>query len=280
MICSAYRSLPPFLEMLLCGSLFFVTAGIFAWVKFLIVARKMKKQNWAQIVWLWQWLIRESMSTSTTAVFSLLLCLVHFAILGHCSDSLRRAGMEMSSVWCPWCDSSQCAGVWSAWTPSPVHLGLLKASLLRKSIGMKFWHRVLAFTIQTRGRDRPGGTPLLPLPFLIIPFQRLNELTSLIPHLCLPPFAQGTTLALSSVPAAPLELSLHWKIVVLQVWQSRDCPLERWPGDVTGDRGVDLTFMPLKIIVEWFLKREILNPPLCVIIWSYLCVSREIQIHF
>lgn len=34
-----------FLEILLSASLFFVTAGIFAWVKFLIVARKMKSKT-------------------------------------------------------------------------------------------------------------------------------------------------------------------------------------------------------------------------------------------
>lgn len=67
---------------------------------------------------------------------------------------------------------------------------------------------------------------LLPFLFLIIPFQSLNELTSLIARLQPGSLIHGLTLALSSTPAATHCMSLAvtagesitcWEIIVLQV---------------------------------------------------------------
>lgn len=99
----------------------------------------------------------------------------------------------------------------------------LKPSLLRKFIEMKSWGTsygifsiisfvssyhifyLLSYTFYliNRAWGRQDGTSLLPFPFLIIPFQSLNELTSLITYLCLNSFIHGMTLALSNIPAAP-----------------------------------------------------------------------------
>lgn len=59
---------------------------------------------------------------------------------------------------------------------------------------------VLSYTREWGRRD---GTPLLPFAFPVLPFQDLNELTSLIAHLSLNSFIHGMTLALSNIPAAP-----------------------------------------------------------------------------
>lgn len=76
------------------------------------------------------------------------------------------------------------------------------------------------------GWARWDGTPVLPFLFLIIPFQSLNALTSLIARLQPGSLIHGLTLALSNTPAATQCTSLAvtawesitcWEIIVLQV---------------------------------------------------------------
>lgn len=72
-----------------------------------------------------------------------------------------------------------------------------------------------------------------------------------------------------------------WEIAVLQVWRSSDYPLKRWPRDIKCWPLCWPYFLPVESNCGMiFKKRNIKSTPLLFVIWSYLCTSREVWIHF